>query len=142
MRALSARALLVALVTGACSAQAPAGAGGGAAAGALPPVGVVWFGTSFEPGTTTLVGQTTTAEQGTPVVALGHFLAPKAPEDLTVQIVLLGTTKARLPLPPGQPSTSFGIDLSSQRFTPGPYQVNFVDKNRRTLASGTLTVTP
>ncbi len=141
MRARSVAVLLAALVLGSCSAQAPAGAGAGAA-GPLPPVGVVWFGTSFQPGTTTIVGQTTTVKQGTPVVALGRFLTAKSPEDLTVQIVLLGTTRARLPLPPGAPSTSFGIDLSAQKLGPGPYQVNFVDTKRRTLASGTLTVTP
>ncbi len=149
MRTLLASVMGVAILLAGCGAQTPAptgapggGGGGGAGPGALPPVGAVWFGTGFEPGSTNLVGKTATVKQGTPVVALGHFLATKAPEDMTVQIVLLGTTKARVPFPPGAPSTSFGIDLSDQKLAPGPYQVNFVDKNRRTVASGTLTVTP
>jgi len=107
----------------------------------VPPVGVVWFGSAFDPGTFAVTGRAATMKAGSPIVAVGNFLQPKPPEDMTVVIQKLGTTVARLPLPAGQPSKTFGIDLSGENLTAGNYLVNFVDKNRRTLAAGNLVIT-
>jgi hypothetical protein len=148
MRALRACLLVLvgAFVVAGCSGSGspgPAGGGGGGGGGgALPPVGVVWFGSAFDPATLAVTGQSASIKAGSPIVAVGNFLQPKPPEDMTVVIQKLGTTVARLPLPAGQPSKTFGIDLTPQKLGAGNYLVNFVDKNRRTLAAGNLVVTP
>ena len=146
MRALRVFVLVLvgALVAAGCSGSGspgPAGGGGGGG-GAIPPVGVVWCGSAFDPSTLAVTGQTSTIKAGTPVVAVGNFLQPKPAEDMTVVIQKLGTTVARVPLPAGAPAKTFGIDLTDQKLGPGNYLVNFVDKNRRTLAAGNLVVTP
>jgi hypothetical protein len=105
-------------------------------------VGTVWFGSAFDPGSLAVTGQTRSIKAGSPIVAVGHFLQPKAPEEMTVVIQSLGSTLARLPLPAGPPAKAFGIDLSAQGLKAGNYVVNFRDTNRRTLAAGNLVVTP
>ena len=105
-------------------------------------MGVVWFGTVMDPANLSLTGQSATQKAGGPIFAVGQFLQPKPPEDMTVLISVLGSRLARVPLPPGQPSNAFGIDLTGQNLGPGSYLVDFVDSNRRTLASGNLTITP
>lgn len=141
MRALRLVVLLAAAVVAGCGGSGAAQGVGAPAAGAGPPVGQAWFGAGFEPGTFNVQGQTTTIKAGSPVAVVGRILQPKAPEDMVVQIQRQGSEVARVPLPAGQPNTIFGVDLTGQNLGPGTYLVNFVDKNRRTLASGTLTVT-
>ena len=134
----------LAVVAGCSSSGSPgrSGGGGGGGGGGLPPVGVVWFGASFDPASLSITGQATSIKTGSPIVAVGRFLAAKPSEDMIVQIQVLGSTIHRLPLPAGAPATQFGLDLTAQNLAPGSYLVNFVDKNRRTHASGNLTVTP
>jgi hypothetical protein len=76
------------------------------------------------------------------MVAVGHFLQPKPPEDMTVTVSKQQSILHRLPLTASGPAKAFGIDLTAQKLTAGNYLVNFVDKNRRTLAAGNLVVTP
>jgi hypothetical protein len=133
--------LITAIAVAACGGGGGGGGGGGNTAG-LPPVGVVWFGAGLDPATLALTGQATSIKTGTPIFAVGRFLQPKPPEEMTVVISVLGSRLARVPLPAGEPSNAFGVDLTSQNLKPGSYLVDFTDTNRRTLASGNLTVTP
>lgn len=142
------RALIVvvamALALAACGGGGTGGGGGGGGGGAreLPPVGVVAFGTGLNPDTLALENNSATQKAGSPIFAVGRFLAATAPGDLTVQIQRLGSTIARLPVTGDQPSDAFAIELTGQNLGPGSYLVNFVDNNRRTLASGNLTLQP
>jgi hypothetical protein len=142
MRALRAYVLVLILALGAAGCGGGGGGGGGAGAAGLPPVGMVWFGTGLDPATLALTGQTNSIKTGTPIFAVGHFLQPKPPDQLTVQISVLGSRLARIPVPAGETSNAYGVDLSGQNLPPGSYLVDFVDSNRRNLASGNLTVTP
>jgi hypothetical protein len=146
MRALRACALAVAtaLIIG-CSGSGsppPAGGGGGGGTGQLPPVGSVWFGSAFDPASLAITDRATTLKAGTPMVAVGHFLQPKPPEDMTVTVSKQQSIIHRLPVTAGGPAKAFGIDLTAQKLSPGNHVITFVDKNRRTLAAGTLVVTP
>jgi hypothetical protein len=146
MRALRAFLLAVAaaLVIG-CSGSGsppPAGGGGGGGTGQLPPVGTVWFGSAFDPASLAVTGRTTSLKAGSPIVAVGHFLQPKPPEDMTVTVSKQQSILHRLPVTGSGPAKAFGIDLSAQKLDAGNYLITFVDKNRRTLAAGNLVVTP
>ena len=146
MRALRAIVLAVAtaLLIG-CSGSGsppPAGGGGGGGTGELPPVGSVWFGSAFDPASLAVTGKATSLKAGTPMIAVGHFLQPKPPEDMTVTVSKQQSILHRLPVTGGGPAKAFGIDLSPQKLDAGNYVITFVDKNRRTLAAGTLVVTP
>ena len=146
MRCLRAFLLAVAaaLVIG-CSGSGsapPAGGGGGGGTGQLPPVGSVWFGSAFDPATLAVSDRATSLKAGSPMVAVGHFLQPKPPEDMTVTVSKQQSILHRLPITAAGPGKAFGIDLSAQKLDAGNYVVTFVDKNRRTLAAGTLVVTP
>lgn len=149
MRALRACALAVAtaLVIGCAGSGSPApaasgGGGGGGGTGQLPPVGSVWFGSAFDPASLAVSDRSTTLKAGGPMAAVGHFLQPKPPEDMVVTVSKQQSILHRLPLTAAGPAKAFGIDLTAQKLTPGNYLVNFVDKNRRTLAAGNLVVTP
>ena len=147
MRAM--RAFLLAVVTAlviGCSGSgsaAPAGSGaGGGGSGQLPPVGSVWFGSAFDPASLAVSDRATSLKAGTPMAAVGHFLQPKPPEDMTVTVSKQQSILHRLPVTGSGPAKAFGIDLTPQELDAGNYVITFVDKNRRTLAAGTLVVTP
>jgi hypothetical protein len=147
MRAL--RAFVLAVVTasvigcsGSGSPPPGGGGGGGGGTGQLPPVGSVWFGSAFDPATLAVSDRATSLKTGSPMAAVGHFLQPKPPEDMTVTVSKQQSILHRLPVTGSGPAKAFGIDLTAQELDPGNYVVTFVDKNRRTLAAGTLVVTP
>ena len=148
MRALRAFVLAVvaALVLGCSGSGSPpagsGGGGGGGGSGQLPPVGSVWFGSAFDPATLAVSDRATTLKAGTPMAAVGHFLQAKPPEDMTVTVSKLGSILHRLPVTGNGPAKAFGIDLTPQKLDAGKYVITFVDKNRRTLAAGSLAVTP
>jgi hypothetical protein len=138
-------AVVAALVIGCSGSGSPpptGGGGGGGGTGQLPPVGSVWFGSAFDPASLAVTDRATSLKAGSPMVAVGHFLQPKPPEDMTVTVSKQQSILHRLPITAAGPGKAFGIDLSAQKLDAGNYVVTFVDKNRRTLAAGTLVVTP
>jgi hypothetical protein len=126
-------------------ASAGGGGGGGGGGGDLPLGSSVLFGSAFDPGSLAVTGKATSLKQGTPMVAVGRALAAQNPADVTVTIAAPGQN------PPPQPITAangtdsadlFAIDLAPFHLKPGTFIINFLDANKRVLASGFLSITP
>ena len=96
---LAAVAALVIGCSGSGSQPPGGGGGGGGGTGQLPPVGSVWFGSAFDPASLAVTDRATSLKAGTPMVAVGHFLQPKPPEDMTVTVSKQQSILHRLPKP-------------------------------------------
>jgi hypothetical protein len=134
-------ALMIALVVAACGDSGPP-AGGGNVTTDMPPISAVWFGTAFDPTSLALTDKGNSFKTGTPIVAIGTLLAPKAPEELSVKIETSGSVRATLPIAPGGVGNTYGVDLTSANLGPASYLVSFVDKSGKALASASFNITP
>jgi hypothetical protein len=108
----------------------------------MPPISAVWFGTAFDPTSLALTDKGNSFKTGTPIVAIGTLLAPKAPEELSVKIETSGSVRATLPIAPGGVGNTYGVDLTSANLGPASYLVSFVDKSGKALASASFNITP
>jgi hypothetical protein len=147
--------LFIAAVLAACGDSGGGGGGGGnegatgmvggpgtTAADGQPPVTSVWFGTAYDSSNMTLYDKASTFKKGSPLVAVGTLLTPRDPADLQVTVEINGSIKSTLPPGPGGTGTTFGVDLSKQKFSPGSYLVSFKSKEGKSLASSSVTITP
>ena len=143
--------LFIAAVLAACGDSGGGGGGNEGATGiiggpgtteeqALPPVTSVWFGTAYDSATMYIYDRAQSFKQGSPLVAVATLLTPRDPADLEVQIEINGSVKAKLPLSPGGTGTTFGVDLTPQKFAPGSYLVSFKSKEGKSLASSSVTI--
>jgi hypothetical protein len=109
--------------------------------GELPSISAVWFGTAFDPATLALTDRANTFKAGTPVVAIGTLLAPRAQEELSVTIETGGSVRQTLPIAAGTGNT-YAVDLTPAGLGPGPYLISFEDSTGKSLASASVTITP
>ena len=134
--------LMIALAMAACGDPAPPGPGGANVTTDMPPISAVWFGTAFDPASLALTDKGNSFKAGSPIVAIGTLLAPKAPEEVSVKIETSGNVRATLPVAPGGVGNTYGVDLTSASLGPGSYLVSFVDKSGKALASASFNLTP
>jgi hypothetical protein len=143
----------VALVLAACGDSGGGGGGGGegttgmvggpgtTAADGLPPVTAVWFGTQYDSSNMTIYDKGLTFKSGSPLVAVATLLTPRDPADLEITVEINGSVKAKLPPGPGGTGSTYGVDLSGQKFSPGSYLISFKSKAGKSLASASVTIT-
>ena len=147
--------LFIAALLAACGDSGGGGGGGGneGATGivggpgkteeqALPPVTSVWFGTAYDSATMYIYDRAQSFKKGSPLVAVATLLTPREPSDLKVTIETNGSVMATLPPSPGGTGTSYGVDLTPQKFPPGGYLISFLSKEGKSLASSSVTITP
>jgi hypothetical protein len=146
--------ILMALVLAACGDGGGGGGGGGGAAGALvggpgttiveglPPISAVWFGTAYDSGTMQIYDKSLTFKSGSPLVSVGTLFAPQNAADVKVTVETSGSVRATLPLSAGGTGSTYGVDLTGQKFGPGTYLISFKGKSGRSLASASVTITP
>jgi hypothetical protein len=144
MRRAFAAVLTLLLAIGCSSPPAAVPASGGTTVtrpGELPPISAVWFGTAFDPATLALTDKASTFKAGTPLVALGTLLTPRAPEEMSVTIETGGSIRKTLPVAAAVGNT-LAVDLTQAALGPGPYLISFKDKSGKNLASSSVTLTP
>jgi hypothetical protein len=145
--------ILIALVLAACGDSGGGGGGGGGATGivggpgtteeqAVPPIAAVWFGTAYDSATMYIYDRASTFKTGSPVVAVATLITPRDPSDLKITIEINGSVKATLPPSPGGTGTTYGVDLTPQKFKPGSYLISFKSGAGKSLASASVTITP
>jgi len=124
--------LFIAVVLAACGDSGGGGGGGGneGATGivggpgtteeqAVPPIAATWFGTAYDSATMYIYDRALTFKHGSPVVAVATLITPRDPSDLKITIEINGSIKATLPPSPGGTGTTYGVDLTPQKFAPG-----------------------
>jgi hypothetical protein len=137
--------LLIAVLLIACGGSPGGGGGGGGGGGPaeVPPLSLVWFGSSFDPAACGVVGRFPSAKQGSPLFAVGHLFPTHDPADLSVEILIGGSVRAKAPLSPctGGAPDSVAADLTGTGLGPGVYIVSFVSAKGTTFATGNLSIT-
>lgn len=144
MRRAFGAVLTMLLAIGCSSPPAAVPASGGTTVtgpGEYPPITAVWFGTAFDPTTLALTDKASTFKAGTPVVAIGTLLTPRAPEEISVTIETGGSVRRTLPVAAAAGNT-LAVDLTPAALGPGPYLISFKDKAGKNLASASVTITP
>lgn len=129
--ALAAYLPLIALLVVAC--------GGGAVGADVPPVGSIWFGTSFDPSSFAMQGRASTATTGSTVALVAHL-----PRSVSGGEVALRVTVDGQPLGTTTINFSGSGELVGLTYTlafPGAYAFTVADVGGNALASGTLTAT-
>lgn len=146
--------LFIAVVLAACGDSGGGGGGGNEGATgivggpgtteeqAVPPIAAIWFGTAYDSATMYIYDRALTFKHGSPVVAVATLITPRDPSDLQITISTNGSVKATLPPSPGGTGTTYGVDLSPQKFTPASYLISFESKAGKSLASASVTITP
>src|SRR4051794_17788247 len=143
--------LLIAAVLAACGDSGGGGGGGDGAAGlvggpgttqeqAVPPIAAVWFGTAYDAATMYIYDRASTFKQGSPLVAVATLITPRDPSDLKITVEINGSVKATLPPSAGGTGTTYGVDLSPQKFAPGGYLISFKSQAGKSLASASVTI--
>jgi hypothetical protein len=109
----------------------------------VPANGEIWFGSTYDPSTFALSGQTTSVSAGTAVALVAALTRPAtAGERLTINTTIAGTQ-----IPVGFATMDAGDDVMADHLTgslfalPGTYVIEVQDAGGNVLASGTLTVT-
>jgi hypothetical protein len=134
--------LLFALVLASCGDSGGAAPVGSNVTTGLPPASAVWFGTAFDPASLALTDKGNTFKAGSPIVAIGTLIAPRAPDQMQVQVEAGGSVKAKLPVAPGSVGNTYAVDLTPGNLGAGTYLVMFVDAGHKSLASSSITLTP
>lgn len=147
--------LFIAAVLAACGDSGGGGGGGGneGATGiiggpgtteeqAVPPIAATWFGTAYDSSTMYIYDRALSFKKGSPLVAVATLITPRDPSDLQITIENSGNVMAKLPPSPGGTGTTYGVDLSKQKFAPGSYLISFQSKAGKSLASSSVTITP
>jgi hypothetical protein len=109
----------------------------------MPPNGEIWFGSTYDPSTFALSGQTTSVSAGTAVALVATLTRPgTAGERLTINTTIAGTQ-----VPIGFAIMDAGYNVMADHLTgslfalPGTYVIEVQDAGGNVLANGTLTVT-
>jgi hypothetical protein len=142
----------IALVLAACGDSGGGGGGGEGATGivggtggtvteAVPPIAAVWFGTAYDSANMYIYDKGSTFKTGSPVVAVATLITPRDPSDLKITVEINGSVKATLPPSPGGTGTTYGVDLTPQKFAPGSYLISFKSQAGKSLASASVTIT-
>lgn len=111
----------------------------------LPGLSNVVFGTAFDPATLAVTGKLTTAKAGSPLVAVGRSLAPRAAADTKVLVTTGGKRLDPIPVTASiNPDSGdlFAVDLGPLNLSAGTWIVNFVNPQGRIVAAGSLQITP
>lgn len=107
----------------------------------VPPVGAIWFGSSFDTGTFELTGTTSTTHVGAPVALVGHLPRNISSGDANIRVWLDGTVLINQNVSMKGTGNLFGLTLGPIALA-GAYKYEIDDLGGNALASGTLTVTP
>jgi hypothetical protein len=145
--------LFIAAVLAACGDSGGGGGGNENATGivggpgktqeqAVPPIAATWFGTAYDSATMYIYDRAQSFKKGSPLVAVATLITPRDPSDLQITIETNGSVKATLPPSRGGTGTTYGVDLSPQKFAPGSYLISFQSKAGKSLASASVTITP
>jgi hypothetical protein len=145
--------LVIALVLAGCGDSGGGGGGGEGATGVIggpgttlgegiPPISAMWFGTAYDSATMQVYDKAQKFKTGSPLVAVATLITPRDPSDLKITVETNGSIKATLPPSPGGTGTTYGVDLSPQKFAPGSYLVSFKSQAGKSLASASVTITP
>ena len=102
----------------------------------------MWFGTAYDSATMYIYDKASTFKVGSPLVAVGTTLTPQDPANVKVTVEINGSVKATLPLSPGGTGTTFGVDLTPQKFGPGSYLISFKGATGRPVSSASVTIQP
>ena len=106
---------------------------------ATPPVGTVWFGTSFDAHTFALSGRSEHEPIGATVAAVARLTRPVADGTASVEVVLKATALATTPLhlvgtdPHDIVAWTFALPVA------GTFQISVVGPGGELLARGTVT---
>lgn len=103
-----------------------------------PPVGVIWFGSSFDPGTFEIRGKSSTAAVGTPFAMVGHLTRSINSGDANLRIALDGTTYVNQALTLQGSGELFGITYTAP--VAGTYTFTITDVGGNQLAAGGITI--
>jgi hypothetical protein len=145
MRALStlAAALLILVMAVAACGDDGGGGGGGGGGGDIPPGGVVWFGTGFNPDSKALIGRATSGvKAGTPVAAVAKFNTAREPANVRLSVTSGSTAHNNVGFQANASNDVYAADLSGLGLTPTTWQVNFTDPQGRIVAAGFLQILP
>jgi hypothetical protein len=145
--------LFIAAVLAACGDSGGGGGGNENATGivggpgkteeqAVPPIAATWFGTAYDSATMYIYDRASTFKKGSPLVAVATLITPRDPSDLQIAIETNGSVLKKLPPSPGGSGSTYGVDLSKQKFAPGSYLISFQSKAGKSLASSGVTITP
>jgi hypothetical protein len=145
MRPLStlAATMLVAVVLVAACGSSPGGGGGGGGGGEVPPGGVVWFGTGYDPASFGVVGRATGGiKAGTPVAAVARLNTAREPANVRLSVTSGSTQHNNVAFTQNAQNILYAADLSGLGLTPTTWQVNFTDPQGRIIAAGFLQILP
>ena len=133
---------LVVIVGGAYFAIST-GLGGGSVptTAKVPPVGSIWFGSSFDTSTFELTGQTKTATVGTPIALVGHLPTSVGSGDVNLRVSYNGSVVINQNVSMKGSGNLFGTTLTPMTYA-GSYDFAINDLGGNILASGSLTVAP
>ncbi len=106
---------------------------------ATPPVGSIWFGSSFDAQTFELSGRSDHAAIGTTVASVARLAHPMTDGEASIVVMLNGTILASTPL---HLAGSGAKDLVAWTFAlpvAGTFQIEVAGPDGATLASGSIT---
>jgi hypothetical protein len=107
----------------------------------VPPVGAIWFGSSFDTGTFALTDTTTTTHVGAPIALVGHLPRSIASGDANVRAWFNGSVVLNQNVSMKGSGNLFGLTLVPFAYA-GAFKFEIDDLGGNALASGALTVTP
>jgi len=107
----------------------------------VPPVGAIWFGSSFDTGTFELAATTSTTRVGAPMALVGHLPRNISSGDANIRVWFNGTVMVNQNVSMKGSGDLFGVTLTPFAYA-GAYKYEIDDLGGNALASGTLTVTP
>jgi hypothetical protein len=126
--------VLIAFAVVESGALSPAGT-----AGNVPPVGSIWFGSSFDPSTFAMSGVTTTTPPGSTVALVAQLPRSISSGQATMRVSLEGNVILNQTLNMSGSGQLFGTTVGPLNL-PGTYTYQIVDVGGNVMATGTLTV--
>lgn len=106
----------------------------------LPPAGVIWFGSSFDPTTFDIHGKTGTISATQAFSAVAHTTRSMKGSDMSIRISFNGTAVASSAVTWQGEGDIWGFSRSAV-IAPGFWTYDLVDVGGNVLASGTITAT-
>lgn len=105
----------------------------------LPPVGQIWFGSTFDPSTFSLSGITHSVANGATVALVGHLPRSISTGQANLRVSIDGQAVVNQAVNMTGSGDLFGTTVGPFS-VPGTYMYEIVDVGGNDLASGTLTV--
>lgn len=106
----------------------------------VPPVGQVWFGTTFDSSTLELSGRTSSVGSTSPFSLVGHLTKSMAGKDLVVRIYFNGALVGTTGINAAGDGDVWGMS-PGPLFAAGEWRYDFTDVGGNVLATGTVTAT-